>query len=204
MSTAKMIEVLGRLRKNMNGEVAERMSAHGVDYALNYGVAIHTLKELARDYAPDTNFARLLYQQQVRDLQIMACYIANPNDISISDEEFWQQGVSTGEMAEQLSSLLAKSHDSALFVQKWLATDNPLLQYCALLTTAKNASATALQATSEYVVRGNEFDIQQQRVLATIISRHHQDIHITQALQYIRSSACGSLQQLNEEIFIDE
>ena len=189
MSTAKMIEVLGRLRKNMNGEVAERMSAHGVDYALNYGVAIHTLKELARDYAPDTNFARLLYQQQVRDLQILACYIANPSDISISDEEFWQQGVSTGEMAEQLSSL---------------ATDNPLLQYCALLTTAKNASATALQATSEYVVRGNDFDIQQQRVLATIISRHHQDTHITQALQYIRSSACGSLQQLNEEIFIDD
>ena len=199
-----MIEVLGRLRKNMNGEVAERMSAHGVDYALNYGVAIHTLKELASIYAPDTNFARLLYQQQVRDLQIMACYIANPADVLYADKEFWQQGISTGEMAEQLSTLLAKSPEAALFIQDWLATDNPLLQYCALLIAAKKASTSALQAVSEYVIKHSDFDIQQQRVLATIISKHHRDTHINKALQHIRSGVNCSYQQLNEEIFIDD
>ena len=197
-----MVELLGRLRKHMNGEVAERMSAHGVDYALNYGVAIHTLKDIAGEYYPDTKLAQLLYQQQVRDLQILACYIANPDDVVFSEEEFWSEGILNGEMAEQVSYLIAKSSDHQLFVEKWLQSTDPNRQYCALLIAAKNSSAENLHAVAHYVYNGFDGDFQQIRVLATIISKHHKTEQIKPVLNMIRLSDNATHKLLNEEIYI--
>ena len=151
-----MIEILGRLRKQMNGEVSERMAAHGVEYALNYGVAIHSLREIARDYAPDTKLARLLYSQQVRDLQIAACCIADPLDVAWADEAFWRGGVATGEMAEQLSGLLAKSAEAESYVEGWLSSDESNVRYCALLTAAKSRSESNARRVAEWVVAMGE------------------------------------------------
>ncbi|MBP3425809.1 MAG: DNA alkylation repair protein [Rikenellaceae bacterium] len=204
MSTGQMIEILGRLRKNMNGEVTERMAAHGVEYALNYGVAIHTLKEIAKDYAPNTKLARLLYSQQVRDLQIIACYTAAPEDVTFQEEEFWRSALTTGEMAEQLSWLLARCTDNIRFVEEWLTDNNSQVRYCALLTAAKMHSDVAAERVAEYVLKVDEMREVEIRVAATVLSTHHNVQQVAEVINHIRQSNRLIHKQLNDEIYYDE
>ena len=77
-ATSKMVALLGELRREMNGAVVDSMREKGIEYALSYGVSIPTIRALARQYAPDDELARLLYQQQVRELQLAALTIASP------------------------------------------------------------------------------------------------------------------------------
>lgn len=202
MSTGQMIEILGRLRKQMNGEVSELMMMHGVNYALNYGVAIHSIKEIARDYAPNTKLARLLYSQQVRDLQIAACYIADPADILIADQEFWGEAVVNGEMAEQLSGLIARCEDCDRFVESWLGNPNSNLQYCALLAAAKSHSPIAAVRVADYALALTKSDSVRTRVIATILSKNYNLPPIAQAIIQIKQSDVLAHKQINDEIYI--
>ena len=204
MSTSQMIEILGRLRKQMNGEVSERMAAHGVEYALNYGVAIHSLREIARDYAPDTKLARLLYSQQVRDLQIAACCIADPSDVAWADEAFWRGGVATGEMAEQLSGLLARSAEAESYVEGWLSSDESNVRYCALLTAAKSRSESNARRVAEWVVARSEEPMSEVeiRVVATVLSNHYQEPRVGEVVRYIRESNLAIHKQISEELYV--
>ena len=204
MSTSQMIEILGRLRKQMNGEVTERMAAHGVEYALNYGVAIHSIREIARDYAPDTKLARLLYSQQVRDLQIAACCIADPSDVVWADEAFWRGGVVTGEMAEQLSGLLAKSADAESFVDGWLSSDDSNIRYCALLTAAKSRNESNARRVAEWVVVMSEGAVNEAeiRVVATVLSNYYQEPRVGEVIRYMKDSELLIHKRINEELYV--
>ncbi len=200
-----MIEIIGRLRKNMNGEVSERMAAHGVNYALNYGVAIHTLKELASLYAPDTKLAKFLLQQQVRDLQIMACYIADPCDVLFAEQDIWRAIICGGEMAEQLSTLIARSPECGQFVEEWIHAEDVNIRYCALLAAAKSRESRALKAVAEYVERlCNTPSATEIRVLATTLSANYKNEHIAKAIGEIRASNLEVHKQIDEEIYILE
>ena len=204
MSTSQMIEILGRLRKQMNGEVSERMAAHGVEYALNYGVAIHSIREIARDYAPDTKLARLLYSQQVRDLQIAACCIADPSDVTWVDEAFWRGGVATGEMAEQLSGLLAKSADTQSYVEGWLSSDDSNVRYCALLTAAKSRSESNARRVAEWIATRGEISMSETeiRVVATILSSHYQEPRVGEVIRHIKDSNLAIHKRISEELYV--
>ena len=48
-NTSRMVALLGAVRKQMNGAVLDTLRYYGADYGLNYGVAIHSLRETARE-----------------------------------------------------------------------------------------------------------------------------------------------------------
>ena len=76
--TERMIALLGAMRREMNGEVSETMTDRGVSYGLNYGVSIPSVREIARRETADHAFAKYLYGQQVRELRLAACHLADP------------------------------------------------------------------------------------------------------------------------------
>ena len=57
-NTQRMIALLGRVRKEMNGAVSESMATHGQKYGLNYGVSVATLRAVAATESPDYTFAK--------------------------------------------------------------------------------------------------------------------------------------------------
>ena len=71
---------MGRVRREMNGAVSESMATHGQKYGLNYGVSVATIREIAATEQRDYDFAKYLYQQQVRELKLLACHLAEPRD----------------------------------------------------------------------------------------------------------------------------
>ena len=145
-NTSRLVALMGALRKNMNGAVLDTFRCYGTDYGLNYGVAIHTLRDMAAEQGVDDSFARYLYQQQIRELRIIALWCAEPAKVRTQvDIEYWGGGVINSEVAEQAAqALLCRMEGVERLLQLWCRPDrNPLLAYTALLASSR---ATAVDA----------------------------------------------------------
>ena len=80
-----MIKLLGAMRKQMNGAVADAMFYYGSNYGLNYGVSLPTVRQIAREQTADHELALYLYKQQVRELRLAALHIAEPERITTQE-----------------------------------------------------------------------------------------------------------------------
>jgi 3-methyladenine DNA glycosylase AlkD len=162
-----MIALLGKVRKQMNGAVSESMATHGQQYGLNYGVSIATLRDIAADEAKDYSFAKYLYQQQVRELKICACHIADPKMVDTHEFPFWSRGITNAELAEELAfALLSKIYDINSLMGIWTTESNEMVAYAALMAASRNertmsevsyiAIENAIKANpeSEYIAQG--------------------------------------------------
>lgn len=141
--TSRMVALLGAVRKQMNGAVLDTLRYYGADYGLNYGVAIHSLRETARETGRDDDFARFLYRQQVRELRIIALWIAEPERTTAADFPFWAAGIINSEVAEQAAhALLSQIDDIDVLLAEWCASENALLAYAALLAASRSVRAS--------------------------------------------------------------
>lgn len=139
-NTQRMIALLGRVRKQMNGAVSESMANDGENYGLNYGVSIATLREIAATEQRDHDFAKYLYQQQVRELRLIACHLAEPERVDIHDFPFWARGIRNPELAEELAfALLSKIYDINSLMGIWTTESSELISYAALMAASRNA-----------------------------------------------------------------
>lgn len=138
-NTSKMIHLLGLLRKEMNGAVADAMYYYGENYGLNYGVSLPTIRSLAQEMGKDHDFAKYLYKQQVRELRLAALHIAEPEEMNLSESEFWAEGVINSEVAEEMAfALLSHSADIESFFEAWSNSTNRFLVHSAMMAAAKS------------------------------------------------------------------
>ena len=153
-----MISLLGRLRKQMNGAVSESMQRDGQKYGLNYGVSIATVREIVAEEERDYEFAKYLFKQQVRELRLAACHIAEPAKVDTHEFPFWSRGIVNSELAEELAfALLSKIYDINSLMGVWTVESNELVAYAALMAASRNErtlSEVALIAV-ENAVRAN-------------------------------------------------
>ena len=166
-NTQRMIALLGKVRKQMNGAVSESMATHGQQYGLNYGVSIATLREIAAGEDIDYSFAKYLYQQQVRELKLCACHIADPKMVDTHEFPFWSRGITNAELAEELAfALFSKIYDINSLMGIWTTESNEMVAYAALMAASRNertmsevayiAIENAIKANpeSEYIAQG--------------------------------------------------
>lgn len=90
--TARMAALLGELRREMNGAVAESMQRGEGGYGLNYGVSIPAIRAIAGRVGTDHAFARFLYRQDVRELRMAALTIADPVSVTPDNVDEWFVG----------------------------------------------------------------------------------------------------------------
>ena len=147
--------LLFRLRKEMNGAALDTMRYFGADYERNYGVQIYAIRNLAREIGTDHELAEYFYMQNIREVRLVALWIADAERVAAPDFDFWASGIINSEVAEQAShALLSRIADVAELLQRWSSSDNALLAYCALLSAARNGgveSATVVNAIVQAV-----------------------------------------------------
>lgn len=142
--TDTMLSLLGQIRKQMNGALLDTFRYYGSDYGVNYGVTIHTLRDIARSVGEDDDLARFLYRQQVRELRLIAAWIASPDRVkTLEDLQFWAVGIVNSEVAEQLAqALLSRIADIDMLLTEWCCGDNELLAYAALLAASRSTKCS--------------------------------------------------------------
>lgn len=142
-NTQRMIALLGRVRREMNGAVSESMATHGQKYGLNYGASVATIREIAATEQRDYDFAKYLYQQQVRELKLLACHLAEPRSVDTHEFPFWSRGITNAELAEELAfALLSKIYDINSLMGVWCTESNEMVAYAALMAASRNERTT--------------------------------------------------------------
>ena len=142
--TSRMVALLGELRRERNGAVADAMRCYGAPYGPNYGVSLPTLRKLARAETPDHDFARYLYLQEVRELRLAALHIARPESLTPDEFPAWAAGIVNSEVAEEAAfAFLSRSAALPALFDAWIAAPNPLLRYAALHSAARSDLLTA-------------------------------------------------------------
>ena len=138
-NTSRMVALMGALRKGMNGAVLDTFRCYGAEYGLNYGVAIHTLRDMATEIGRDDEFAHYLYLQQVRELRIIALWCGEPEKVcTLEDIAFWGEGIINSEVAEQAAqALLCKVPAMEVLLKEWCRSEKALLTYSALLAASR-------------------------------------------------------------------
>lgn len=140
-----MVALMRRIRKDMNGAMLDSFACFGTPYGMNYGVAIHSLRDLAREQGEDDGFARFLYRQQVRELRLYALWTASSSMVDESDLKFWAQGIINSEVAEQAShALLSRISVQSGMLKEWIGASE-LLAYAALLSVSRSHAVCALE-----------------------------------------------------------
>lgn len=171
--TSRMVALLGAVRKEMNGAVLDTMRYYGADYGLNYGVAIHTLREIAGRMPRDDGFARYLYLQQVRELRIIALWLAEPERLTPADFAFWGGGIINSEVAEQAAhALFSRSEYVGELLDEWCDKE-ALLAYSALMAASRAPHVgreRALSAIAAAVGRNPDNHIVAQGAVALAVS----------------------------------
>lgn len=137
-----MIALLGAMRKQMNGAVADAMYYYGADYGLNYGVSLPTVRQIAREQEKDHALALYLYKQQVRELRLAALHIAQAEAITMEELPTWAEGVINSEIAEEMAfALLPHTTILSDIFTAWSESDNEFLVYATLMAAARSELA---------------------------------------------------------------
>ncbi len=205
-NTQHMIELLGRLRKQMNGAVAESMAQHGENYGLNYGVSIATIREIVATEKRDYEFAKYLYRQQIRELKLAACHIADAKMVDTHEFPFWSRGIANAELAEELAfALLSKIYDINSLMGVWSTESNEMVAYAALMAASRNERTTTEVAfvASERAVRANpksEYIAQGVVALMCYVASRDKSVRVGIPVMLERIDDCPTKQRIVEEL----
>jgi 3-methyladenine DNA glycosylase AlkD len=192
--------LLFRLRKEMNGAALDTMRYFGADYERNYGVQIYAIRNLAREIGTDHELAEFFYKEAIREVRLVALWIADAERVATSDFDFWASGIINSEVAEQAShALLSRIADIAELLQRWCSSDNALLAYCALLSAARNGRVEPTAAISAILLAVERFS--DNRLVAqgaTALAMQIDDKVVQELLSSLPDSPTSTL--LREEI----
>lgn len=205
-----MTALLGRMRRERNGAVADAMRFHGRACGLNYGVSLPTVRQLARAEGTDHGFARMLWQQDVRELKLAALHIADPACCTIEElNGCWADGLFNSELAEEAAfALLRRLPDFPSIFLDWLRADTPapLPAYAVLLAGARvpQLNEAWISPTLETVARmdGNRLVAQGAVALLEAIGRQNETSRqaVFRAVDPLAAEAPASCTFVQEEL----
>ena len=95
-----------QLRLAMNGIIANSMREKGMNYKLIFGVPLPEIKQIAVLHTPDADLARALWQEDVREMKILATLLFPPEAMTHDEARRWVAEIPYPEIAEQLANNL--------------------------------------------------------------------------------------------------
>lgn len=186
-NTKQMIALLGAMRKQMNGAVADAMRYYGADYGLNYGVSLPTVREIARREGTNHQLAQYLYKQQVRELRLAALHIADAKQITPDNIDPWAEGVVNSEVAEEMAFALLREVESLPEIfDRWTSRENEMLAYSALMAAAATAVGRNVKAVERAIAVVDRFPTSRiiaQGAVATLAAAAECDVEARRAVE---------------------
>lgn len=161
-------DVFRRLKVEMNGAVSQSMREGGVNYGMNYGVSLTTIKSIAKEYFPNHALAADLWRQEVRELKLAAIFIEDPASVTAQQMQSWGNDFSTNEIAQVSAMNLWWQCQCALAVCKeWFAGDCTLRHLAACHTIGRMAANLTINDAKYFInSKANAYILRE-------IYRHH-------------------------------
>jgi len=132
--------LLRKIRTRENGPAVESMNRMGLKYDRNFGVGLNELKEFAKEYVDNQEFALFLWQKKSREAKLLSLMIAKSEDLSKAQIENYILGINNIELAEQAAiNLLSEIPDNINYAISWCKSPETYTQLTGLLVISQIA-----------------------------------------------------------------
>ena len=127
----KILEIKKAFHLRMNGVASQSMREKGLDYKINWGIALPELKEMAKPYGKNYDLAIALWKENVRECKILATLIMPPEKMLPQVVDIWMEQTHTQELAELAAfNLYQHLNYAPLLAFRWIAFDSDMYQLC--------------------------------------------------------------------------
>lgn len=124
-----------RIRQLKSGEISDQLIEKGLDYKKNYGVSLVHLRNLSKEFQPNSDFADRLWHLGIRESRILATMLAPQDEIKDEMLNDWAKEISNIEIAEQIAfNLLGRRINSDELLKNWLTHTQTYTKYAALMS----------------------------------------------------------------------
>ena len=131
-------EIRRRIFRLQNGRGLDCLQRIGADTNGQIGASFVSLKTLSQQYTPNLEIALRLWGTQLREEQIVACFLLPVQMLTKEKVAQLLQTSSRFEIAEYGGTLVvAQREDVKELVEEFLHSDNPFLQTAALTAIAR-------------------------------------------------------------------
>lgn len=146
------LKVFKLLTREMNGAVSGAMSERGLDYSMNYGVSLVTIKSIAKQFFPNHDLAQDLFRQEVREMKLAAIYVEDPKCVTVESANKWSEKWENVEIAQLTAvELFAKSDVALEIAKQWFGGENQLKHLAACYIVGKIAQNLESRSIQEFV-----------------------------------------------------
>lgn len=126
-------QILTKIRLAKNGETVDQMKKLGLNYKINWGASVISLKQIASYYEPNHLLALKLWNKQWRETMILAAMLDVPSEVTEEQMDYWTKSCETTEVIEALNSWLwAKTRYSFVKSLEWCRGKKHLVRYAGL------------------------------------------------------------------------
>jgi 3-methyladenine DNA glycosylase AlkD len=139
-------QILTRIRLAKSGETVELMKNHGLNYKVNWGASIISLRDIASQYEPNHLLALKLWNKQWRETMILAAMLDVPKEVTEEQMDYWTKSLETTEIAETLNTFLwAKTKFAFIKSLEWCRGKKHLVRFTGTPSRTCSASRTDLR-----------------------------------------------------------
>jgi 3-methyladenine DNA glycosylase AlkD len=172
----QIAEIKRKMRLSMNGVVSDQMKKNGIQYKINFGVAIPRIREIAKEYTPNHDLAQRLWMLQIRETMILASLLEPAEKFSPTDAKKWAESFNQIEIIEQTCmNLLAKLDFAPQLMMEWIQSDNQWLKIAGYILGArifsKIPASAAVEVTNIALGEAKSENLQMYRSIAICLSR---------------------------------
>ncbi|WP_299576127.1 DNA alkylation repair protein [uncultured Sunxiuqinia sp.] len=129
----QFMEILAKIRGLKNGATVVQMKRMGLQYRINWGASVISLRELAKNYEKNHLLALKLWNKQWRESMILATLLDEPEKVTEEQLDFWTKGFVTTEIAEQaVANLFVYSKFAYIKALEWCRGKKHLVRYTGL------------------------------------------------------------------------
>ncbi len=126
-------EILSRIRMLKNGETVAQMKALGVNYKINWGASVVSLRELSKGYQRNHLLALKLWNKKWRETMILATLLDEPEKLTEEQMDYWVKSFETTELVEQaVANLFVYSKFAFAKSLEWCRGKKHLVRYAGI------------------------------------------------------------------------
>ncbi|MDR0186609.1 DNA alkylation repair protein [Prevotella brunnea] len=124
-------EIKRSFRLFMDGATSSSMRKKGLNYKINWGIPLPSLRKISKGYGKNFDLAIELWKEPIRECKIMATYIMPAERMSRELVDVWMEAVDNQELAELIAFNLLKNLSFApSLAYEYIASEKKMLQIC--------------------------------------------------------------------------
>ena len=102
----KVEEIIKKLESLSNKEAVKGMARYGINPRNNLGVSIYKLRLIAKEIGKDHDLAIKLWNSDIHDARLLACFIDDPDKITSEQMDSWAKSFDSWDICDQACTSL--------------------------------------------------------------------------------------------------